>query len=81
MSKNPVTQTTIFKSNRTQAVRLPKDVALPEDVKQVDILRIGDARLIVPSGRRWDDFFAGPAVSEDFMREREQPPIQERDAF
>jgi antitoxin VapB len=74
-------QTTIFKSNRSQAVRLPKDVALPEDVKQVDILCIGRARLIVPSGRRWDDFFAGPRVSDDFMPHREQPPMQERDAL
>jgi antitoxin VapB len=79
MGEHRVTQTTVFKSNRTQAVRLPRDVALPEDVKQVDILRVGGARLIVPSGRRWDDFFAGPAVSDDFMREREQPPAQERD--
>ena len=79
MSEHKVTQTTVFKSNRTQAVRLPKDVALPDDVQRVDILRIGRARLIVPAGRRWDDFFAGPAVSDDFMREREQPPVQERD--
>jgi antitoxin VapB len=81
MSKHEVTQTTVFKSNRTQAVRLPKDVALPEDVKQVDILRVGAARLIVPSGRRWDDFFAGQAVSADFMPQREQPPVQERDGL
>jgi antitoxin VapB len=72
-------QTTVFKSNRSQAVRLPKDVALPDDVRQVDILCIGGARMIVPSGRRWDDFFAGPAVSDDFMVERDQPPMQERD--
>ncbi len=30
-------KTTVFKSNRSQAVRLPKAVALPEDVKHVDI--------------------------------------------
>lgn len=72
-------QTTVFKSNRSQAVRLPKDVALPDEVKQVDILCVGRARLIVPSGSRWDDFFSGPRVSDDFMPEREQPPMQERD--
>ncbi len=74
-------QTTVFKSNRSQAVRLPKDVALPEGVKQVDILCVGSARLIVPSGRRWDDFFAGPAVSEDCMAERQQPAMQERESL
>ena len=26
----------------------------------------------------WDDFFQGPGVSEDFMRHRAQPPMQER---
>jgi len=75
----PMKQTTVFKSNRSQAVRLPKDVALPDDVRQVDILCIGGARMIVPSGRRWDDFFAGPGVSDDFMVERDQPPMQERE--
>jgi antitoxin VapB len=77
--QRPMKQTTVFKSNRSQAVRLPKDVALPDDVRQVDILCIGGARMIVPSGRRWDDFFAGPGVSDDFMVERDQPPMQERE--
>ena len=27
----------VFKSNTSQAIRLPKDVALPESVKRVDI--------------------------------------------
>lgn len=62
-------------------MRLPKDVALPDNVRQVDILCIGCARLILPSGQRWDDFFSGPTVSDDFMAEREQPPMQERDTL
>jgi len=39
---------TVFTSNRSQAVRLPKAVAFPEDVHQVDILKIGRSRVIVP---------------------------------
>ena len=31
-------KTRIFKSNRTQAVRLPKEVAFPESVKDVEII-------------------------------------------
>jgi antitoxin VapB len=46
---------TVFTSNRSQAVRLPKAAAFPEDVHQVDIVKIGSARLIVPQGKRWDD--------------------------
>jgi antitoxin VapB len=31
-----MTQSTVFKNNKSQAVRLPKPVALPESVKKVD---------------------------------------------
>jgi antitoxin VapB len=59
---------------------LPKAVAFPDDVHQVDILKIGRSRVIVPKGRRWDDWFLnGPHVSEDFMIDREQPTAEERE--
>jgi antitoxin VapB len=54
-----MTSSTVFTSNRSQAVRLPKAVAFPEDVHQVDILKIGRSRVIVPQGKRWDDLFHG----------------------
>ncbi len=73
---------TVFTSNRSQAVRLPKAVAFPEDVHQVDILRIGRSRVIVPQGKRWDDLFEnGPRASLDFMSERTQPAAEEREPF
>ena len=72
-------QTTLFKSNRSQAVRLPKDVALPEDVKQVNIVAIGRTRIITPSDETWDSWFEGEDVSQDFMSTREQPVAQERE--
>jgi antitoxin VapB len=31
-------QTNIFKSNQTQAVKLPKEVSMPDDVKEVDVV-------------------------------------------
>ena len=75
-----MTRSTVFTSNRSQAVRLPKAVAFPEEVHQVEIIRLGNSRLITPVGRRWDEFFVnGPRVSEDFMNERDQPPLQERE--
>jgi antitoxin VapB len=71
---------TVFTSNRSQAVRLPKAVAFPADVHQVDILKIGRSRVIVPQGKRWDDLFeAGPRVAKDFMAQREQPAAEERE--
>ena len=71
---------TVFTSNRSQAVRLPKAVAFPDDVHEVDILKIGRSRVIVPKGKRWDDLFqSGPKASEDFMSQRENPPAEERE--
>jgi antitoxin VapB len=75
-------RSTIFKSNRTQAVRLPKAVAFPDSVRQVEVIKLGQGLLITPVGRRWDDFFLnGPEVSEDFMNEHAQPPAEEREPF
>jgi antitoxin VapB len=74
-----VTRSTVFKSNRSQAVRLPKAVALPDDVHEVEIIKIGNARLISPAGHSWDSFFDGPLVSDDFMTERVQPEAEERE--
>jgi len=71
---------TVFTSNRSQAVRLPKGVAFPDGVHKVDILKIGRSRVIVPQGHRWDDFFLnGPRASDDFLSEREQLPAEERE--
>ena len=73
-------RSTVFVSNRSQAVRLPKAVAFPAGVHQIEIIRLGNSRLITPVGRRWDEFFVnGPRVSEDFMSERDQPSAAERE--
>ncbi|MET0372840.1 MAG: type II toxin-antitoxin system VapB family antitoxin [Rhizorhabdus sp.] len=73
-----MTRTNLFQSNRSQAVRLPKDVAFPDNVREVAIVRDGDRRVIVPADRLWDDFFAAPGVD---LGEREQPVTQAREAF
>ena len=76
-----MTSTRLFRSNRTQAVRLPKSVAFPDGVEQVEVLVIGEARLIVPRARRWATFFAdGPFAAPDFMSDRGQPGQQRREA-
>lgn len=74
-----VAATKLFLSNTTQAVRLPKDVAFPDDVVEVEIIVAGDARVVVPKGGRWEYFFRTRVeVPDDFMSEREQPAMQER---
>ncbi len=75
-----MTRSTVFTTNRSQAVRLPKPVAFPEGVHQVEIIKIGQSRLVSPVGRRWDDFFTNtPRASEDFMSERVQPLAEKRE--
>lgn len=62
---------TVFINNRTQAVRLPLDVRLPEGVHKVVIRAKGNERIIAPLGQSWDSFFlGGPSVSDDFLPER-----------
>ncbi len=73
-----MTRTKLFQSNRSQALRLPKDVAFPAGVHEVAIVRDGTRRVVVPADAVWDDFFAGPGVD---IGDREQPAHQEREAF
>jgi len=62
-------------------VRLPKSVALPEDVTRVEVIVIGRTRILIPAGEVWSDWFNGPGVSDDFMVERAQPTAQEREGW
>lgn len=73
-----MTRTTLFRSNRSQAVRLPKDVAFPDSVRAVTILREGRRRVIVPADASWDDFFEAEGVD---LGERSQPEPQAREDF
>lgn len=68
---------TVFTNNRTQAVRLPADVRLPEDVKQVTVRAVGKERIVAPLQSSWDSFFIGESFStgknkatDDFMTAR-----------
>ncbi len=74
-------QGSVFLSNRSQAVRLPKAAALPDDVKRVDVIAIGRTRILTPAGESWDSWFDGEGVTTDFMADREQPADQERESF
>ncbi|HIJ38465.1 MAG TPA: antitoxin [Rhodospirillaceae bacterium] len=73
-----MTRTTLFQSNRSQAVRLAKEVAFPVGVKEVAILRDGARRVIVPATAVWDDFFESRGI--DFP-DREQPELPVREPF
>jgi antitoxin VapB len=71
----------VFMTNKTQAVRLPKSVRLPAGVTNVDVERVGRSWVITPSDHGWASWFEGDAVSDDFLDAREQPGTQERAAL
>jgi antitoxin VapB len=73
---------TVFVNNRTQAVRLPLDVRLPEGVQKVAIRVKGNERIFSPMGQTRDRFFlGGPTVSDDFLPERATQHQAEREAL
>ena len=79
---NQMAISTVFTNNRTQAVRLPAELRLPESVKKVEVRARGKDRIISPLGHRWDEFFLnGPRVSDDFMSERGSQNQSDREAL
>ena len=73
---------TVFVNNRTQAVRLPLDVRLPEGTQKVEIRARGKERIITPVGQTWDSFFLDrPQVSDDLLPERATQHQPEREAL
>ena len=77
-----MTATTVFVNNRSQAICLPAEMRLPENVKRVDVRARGCERIIAPLGQTWDSFFLnGPEVADDFMDQRASQTQSEREAF
>ncbi len=68
----------LFKSNRNQAVRIPKDMEFPEGVKKVYVRRDGLALVLTPVADFWDDFFARPGID---IEEPAELPYETRDTF
>ncbi|MDR1186506.1 MAG: antitoxin [Bifidobacteriaceae bacterium] len=74
-----MTTTKVFYNNRTQAIRLPKAVAFGSSVREVEVRIVGNARMVIPADLSWDDWFdKGSRVDPDFLADRDQPPLQER---
>ena len=72
----------VFINNRTQAVRLPVELRLPEGVRKVEVRVKGNERVITPLGQTWDSFFLdGPVASDDFMSERASQRQPERESL
>jgi antitoxin VapB len=81
MRNMKMARSTVFTTNRSQAVRIPKSLALPKTVRLVEVTRLGRSRVITPADQSWDAFFDGPAASKDFMAARRQPRATKRETF
>jgi len=72
----------VFQNGRSQAIRIPKEFRVSTD--EVYIEKIGDSLIIKPKNEdKWDKFFdkLEDVDTKDFLKKREQPPIQTRELF
>lgn len=71
----------VFENGRSQAVRLPKEYRFNNN--EVIINKIGKIVLLIPKENKWQGLIDSlDLFSEDFMENgREQPKLQEREAF
>lgn len=77
--KLPATPRTakVFMTNRSQAVRLPKEYQFSTD--EVFIRKEGEDVILSPRPRDWSHYLAtAPAASPDFMNNVGDLPMQER---
>ena len=73
-----MTTAKIFENGRSQAVRLPKEYRFSED--EVIITKIGDMVMLMPKNSKWDTLLQSlDLFSDDFMEERVQGALEERE--
>ncbi len=68
----------LFKNGRSQAVRLPKEFKFQGS--EVYIKRIGSNVVLVPKDDPWGSLVSSlDGFSDDFMEQREQPGLDDRE--
>jgi antitoxin VapB len=69
----------VFWTNRSQAVRLPKEYQFATD--EVFIRKVGEDVILSPRPRDWRTYLeSAPVASGAFMADVEDLPVQEREA-
>ncbi len=69
----------LFKNGKSQAVRLPK--AYRFHGSQVFIKKMGNSVILIPYHEPWQALVDSlERFSEDFMTERRQPPLEDRES-
>ena len=74
-----MTTAKIFPNGQSQAVRIPKEFRF-EGQSEVFIAKEGDAIILFPKKSKFNILFTAlENFSDDFLDEREQPPLDERE--
>ncbi len=76
----------VFKSNRSQAVRIPKELAFPDDVKRVSVTRMADGSLLLTPeqdpARAWAEYMRdGPFLTGEFPADIPDGPPRDVPSF
>ena len=70
----------LFKNGRSQAVRLPKEYRF--DGSDVYVKKFEDIVLLIPKDSKWNSLETSlNYFSDDFLNDRNQPKLQDRDGF
>lgn len=72
----------VFQNGRSQAIRIPKEMRVDSD--EVYIEKVGNTLVIKPKPKeKWETFFRELAEldTDDFLEDRNQLPVQERELF
>ncbi len=71
----------LFVNGNSQAIRLPKEYRF-KNKKEVYINKIGDTVLLFPKETMWENAWSALSMfSDDFMENRNQPQLEDRDSF
>jgi antitoxin VapB len=70
----------LFPNGNSQAVRLPKEFSMAGD--EVYIKKSGNMVILIPLKGAWDNMISAVNdFSDDFMADRQQPEMQQRETF
>jgi antitoxin VapB len=68
----------LFRNGKSQAVRLPKEFSFHGS--EVYVKRVGRDLILIPKYDPWESLITGlDSFTEDFMSERTQPKVENRE--
>lgn len=65
-SDNQVIKAKLFINGRSQAVRIPKELAFT-GIDAVNVEKRGNAIILTPARKTWESYAEQPGAAEDFM--------------